>query len=86
MIRSLFHNVPLRLTEFVQNAKSHYNKLVNLLVEYSLIATQCQIILFSGAKGSPAVLDSGEPQTDIKRKILHVLGNKYYGSAEALHV
>lgn len=47
----MFYKVPVRKIEFDKNIKLHYNKFVNLVLEYALIATDVKLCVYNSEKG-----------------------------------
>jgi DNA mismatch repair ATPase MutL len=46
-IRDLFSQLPVRFSEFKKTYKSQYQKCLNLLQQYAIVATACRVTVFN---------------------------------------
>ena len=77
-LKNIFKNIPVRFSDLNSNLKHYYNKVKNIINEYSIISINTRIIFYHTElmKKKELIINSGINSSSILDKIERILGNK----------
>lgn len=78
ILEKIYQNFPVRLLDLKNNFKSHYSKILALIIEYSLISLNTKIIMYNETKekSKEMIINNGHSNDVLSNRILRVLGKK----------